>query len=276
MKSFLDNIMTAKEYSQTKHKTPYIFVLKKKNGKELYYFGSLHTRDPKNPLFENIEVAFKKADPDIIFAEGMHVQGDVNRFNEMMKGNSREDVVDRMGEAGFIVKLALEKGIAWYSPKTADEDLYSELLAQRFSKEEVFAWEVLQILPQYNRQMNKHGFAAYAEPHINALRQATSWDGFDYSYEHAIRIGEKILGKVLEVENEPHALDFIDPIPWAGKQATQTTLNRLSEASSIMRDRKIVSEIAETFKTYKKIFVVYGSSHAVMQEPALRRLFKSF
>jgi len=43
---------------------------------------------------------------------------------------------------------------------------------------------------------------------------------------------------------------------------------------SLFRDRKIVGDIAEAFKTHKRVFVVYGSSHAVMQEPALKMLFE--
>jgi hypothetical protein len=50
-------------------------------------------------------------------------------------------------------------------------------------------------------------------------------------------------------------------------------LNRIGSASSLFRDRKIVSDILEAFKTHDRIFVIYGASHAVMQEPALKKAF---
>ncbi len=49
---------------------------------------------------------------------------------------------------------------------------------------------------------------------------------------------------------------------------------RVVEASSLFRDRNIVIEIAKTLETHNRIFVVYGASHAVMEEPALRKLFE--
>ncbi|MCR4280601.1 MAG: hypothetical protein NUV82_04235 [Candidatus Komeilibacteria bacterium] len=267
----LSNIMTAKEYATRQHETPYVFALKGA-GKELRYFGAPHERDPKNPLFQEIETAFKEARPDIIFVEGINVQEDLDRFNEQVRNATPEMVIERLGESGFILKLGLEKGIEWRSPEPTDEELYNFLLTQGFSKDQIFAWDVFQILPQYQRQVNKLSFKEYIAGFIDRFQQATGWEGFDYSYEHAIRLGEQILGQSIDVEDEPTAQDFIDPIPWEEKKDKQTVLNRIGEASSLFRDRQIVSEIADALTTHKRIFIVYGASHAVMQEPALRKL----
>jgi hypothetical protein len=185
---------------------------------------------------------------------------------------TRDELIDQMGESGFTLKLGLEKGADWRSPEPADEDLYNYLLSRGFSKEEVFAWDFFHILPQYNRQMNRGGFKEYVERFTERFKQTTKWEGFDYSYEHALRLGEQILGKPIDVENTPEATDLIDPIPWEEKKDGQTVLNRVGEAASLFRDRNIVSEIADALKTHKRIFIVYGASHAAMQEPALQKL----
>ena len=268
----LDSIMSAEEYSHVEHSTPYIFELKA-GDTQLHYFGSPHTSDPSNPLFAEIEAAFNKANPDIVFVEGMNVRGDKTKFNEGVKSATREEAIDRMGESGLTLKLVVEKGIDWESPEPTDEDLYNNLLAKGFSKDQIFAWDVFLILPQYNRQMNKQGFKQYVQPFLERFKQATNWEGFDYSYERVIQLGEQIFGEAIDVENDPNALDRIDPIPWDEKKEKQTILNRIGEASSLFRDRKIVSDIAEATKTHKRVFVVYGASHAAMQEPALRKLF---
>ncbi len=274
MEAILSSIMTAEEYSKIKHATPYIFELKA-GDKELYYFGSPHTSDPSNPLFTEIEAAFSKANPDIVFVEGMNVRGDKTKFNERVKSTTREEAIDRMGESGLTLKLGIEKGIDWESPEPTDEDLYNDLLAKGFSKEEIFAWDVFQILPQYNRQMKKEGFKKYVSGFIDRFKLTTNWEGFDYSYERAIKLGEQIFGEDVDVENDQRALDWIDPIPWGEKKERQTILNRIGEASSLFRDKKIVTDIIEAFKTHKRVFVVYGASHAVMQEPALKKAFES-
>ena len=265
------SIMTAEEYSHTEHVTPYIFKLQA-GDKELRYFGSPHLRDPKNPLFGEIEAAFNEATPDIVFVEGVNIHGDKDTFNEQMKTATQEEVIEHMGESGFTLKLGLDKGIEWISPEPTDEDLYNDLLAKGFSQDQIFTWEVFQILPQYNRLMNKQGFKQYVEGFIDDFKQSTNWEGFDYSYERAIQLGEQVLGRPIDVENEPDAPDFIDPIPWEEKKDKQTILNRISEASSLFRNRKIVSDIANALITHKRIFIVYGASHAAMQEPALRTL----
>ncbi|HTE48604.1 MAG TPA: hypothetical protein VK675_01720 [Candidatus Paceibacterota bacterium] len=269
----LASIMTAEEYSHTEHVTPYIFELQA-GDKKLRYFGSPHVRDPQNPLFAEIETAFNEVNPDIVFMEGVSIHGDKTDFDERVKAASREEAIELMGESGFTLKLCAEKGIEWRSPEPTDTDLYNDLLAKGFSKEQIFAWDVFHILPQYNRLTDKKGFKPYVQGFVERFKQATNWEGFDYSYERAIQLGEQLLGRYIDVENEPDASDFIDPIPWEEKKGKQTILNRIGETSSLFRDRKIVSDIANALETHKRIFVVYGASHAAMQEPALRKLLE--
>jgi hypothetical protein len=44
----------------------------------------------------------------------------------------------------------------------------------------------------------------------------------------------------------------------------------------IYTDKKMVLEIIKSFEKYNKIFIVFGSAHAVCQERALRKLFENF
>ena len=123
--------------------------------------------------------------------------------------------------------------------------------------------------------MKREGFEKYVSGFIDRFKRTTNWGGFDYSYERAIKLGEQILGRPIDVENESEALDFIDPIPWDEKRDKQTILNRIGEQSSLFRDKKIVSDILQALKTHKRVFVVYGASHASMQEPAFKKAFES-
>ena len=273
LESVLGKIMTAEEYASLHHETPYIFSLKSRD-KELFYFGAPHVRDPEDPIFSEIKTAFDKANPDLIFIEGMNASIDRNLINEKARKASTEEAIDGAGEAGFTLKLGLEKGIEWRSPEPEDADLYRHLLKQGFSKDEIFARAVLLVLPQYNRQIDKQEFKEYSEPFIEQFKNETNWEGFDYSFERAINISEQIVGKPINFSDEEEASDYIDPTPWSEKKEKQTVLNHIGEASSAFRDKNIVKEIAEVQKKYKRLFIVYGASHAVMQEPALKELFK--
>lgn len=87
-------------------------------------------------------------------------------------------------------------------------------------------------------------------------------------------MSQKAIGKNIDVENDEQTLDYVDPIPWEDKRDKQTVLNQVARATSQYRDAFMVSEIAKALETHKKIFVVFGASHAVMQEPALRELIQ--
>lgn len=270
----LGKIMTMNEYASQHHETPYTFSLQS-GDKELFYFGAPHVRDPKDSIFSEIKEAFDKADPDVIFIEGMNANIDRDIINEKGRSTTSEEAIEGAGEAGFALKLALEKGIDWNSPEPKGSDLYEHLLEEGFSKDEIFARAVLLVLPQYNRQINKQDFKEYSRYFIEQFKDETNWEGFNYSFERAIQIGESILGKPINLGDEEEASDYIDPTPWPEKKEKQTVLNRIGEKSSEFRDECIIKDIATALKKYKRLFVVYGASHAVMQEPALNELFKA-
>lgn len=272
LESVLSSIMTAEEYSRTEHEMPYLFELKA-GEKQLRYFGSFHVMDPEDPVFEQIEKSFNEIDPDIVLVEGVSILGDTESFNTQVKAESREQAIKEMGESGFVLKLALDKGIEWRSPEPPDQSIYDHLLQEGFSKEQVFTWDVFRILPQYARLVEKHGFENYVSRFIKEFKNSTNWEEFDYSYGNAMHLGEQILGKRIDVENVPDASSLTSPIPSDEAKENQTVLNRVNEATSLFRDQRIVTDIAEALKTHKRIFIVYGFSHAVMQESALRKLF---
>lgn len=269
----LNSIMPAEEYAEMWHKTPYIFKLEAGN-KKVYYFGTRHTRDPKDPILLEIERAFLESGPDVVFVEGVNVKGDKKAFDEKIKNSPQEDLIPKMGESGSLLKLAIEKNIDWHCPEPTDEELYKHLVGN-FSADYIFAWEIFHLLPQYNRLMKHEGFEQYVAPFIDRFKQSTNCSGFDYSYDRAIAIGKEVLGKNIDVENDPDALDYIDPIPWPEKKNKQTILNQISRASSLFRDKKIVGDIADALRTHNNILILYGASHAVMQEPALRKIFET-
>jgi hypothetical protein len=72
----------------------------------------------------------------------------------------------------------------------------------------------------------------------------------------------------LPIEDPEYYAHHVDPVP--SDTHPQTVLNEISRGSSHFRDRHIFERIAQGLKTHNRIFVVYGSGHAVKQEPALR------
>ena len=184
-------------------------------------------------------------------------------------------MIRRYTESGLVIKLAVEKGIEWRCPEPAGHEQY-HYLEQRFNRDAIFAWYVLRHLSQYHKTQPKRGFKNYIQIYIDRFKEATRWgeEGaeFDYSYEHALEAAQEITGETIEVEETRGASRYVDPIPWEGEEATYTALNKINDVLREFRDRTIVTDIGQSLTSHDRLFIVYGGSHAVMQEPALRAL----
>jgi len=276
LESALQDIMTFEQYREIRHPTPYIYDLEA-NGKELKYFGTRHIKHdtkPDDPALSQIKEAFDEMKPDCVFVEGIH--GETGAIKERVKGYSYQDIIGRAGEAGFFLKLAVDNGVDWQCPEPSHQEIYEHLLGMGFSREEIFAHDILLSLPQYLRgQQHRDGFEKYSQGYIDHFKTVTGWEDFDYSYNHGVEIIEQILGRPLDVENQAGASEkyFVNLTKPMESEDKRTILTQIGEETSMFRDRKIVSNIAKALETYDRVFVVYGASHAVKQEPALRTLF---
>ncbi len=211
--------------------------------------------------------------PDVVIIEGISMSNNNDYFNTKVRSEDRDEIILKMGESGFTIKLALENNLPWHCPEPTDREHYAELLEAGFSKDEVFAWSIFRLLDQYNRQISRDGFEKYIQGYVHDFIQATDWKDFSYTLEHALSVGEEIYGTPIDVENDKHANERVDPIPWEQTKERQTVFNKISAQSGIHRDRKIVTDIIELSEKYNKLFIVYGGTHAVVQEPALRKFF---
>lgn len=270
--SALAKMMTVQEYSGIRHRTPYVFELSR-GEKHLTYFGASHENRPNHPQFAELQDAFENAKPDIVLVEGMRdLRENKQEFARWAQSMTRDEIIRHVGEPGLSIKLAFDKGIEAHSPEPGDADVYNHLLSQGFTKDEVFSYMVFRMLPQYQSSDEKVDFRDYVKRTINQFAQTTQWENYDYSYEHAMSIGESIVGHSVQPETSLRAEDYVDPIPYP--DVTETAFHRVARATSLYRDTFMVREIAEVLRSHNRLFIVFGSSHAIMQEPALRELMK--
>ncbi len=271
----LSKLMTAKQYAEIEHETPYIFELQNDHA-HLLYFGARHTATLPSDMFDSIRHAFERLQPRVVFVEGLQTKSANAEANTKVASMSYAEVIHEGGEPMYTVKLAVEHDVHWRCPEPEDADLYRYLeQVGGYSRQQLAAWNVLHVLPQWQRQETLCNFEDYAAGFIRMFKQATQWEGFDYSYEHTIKIAEEILGRKIKLNDEQEANDRIDPIPWPGSERHWSVINEICQASSRFRDEEIVRQIYEEIEKGGNIFVVYGSSHAAMQEPAFKYLFRT-
>lgn len=261
----------------------YTYHLENKSGQEIYFFGSRHSNDPADPMFIEIKKAFDVIHPDIVLVEGCESINLIKaRVIEMGKKETDvQGLIRRGGESHYTLKLAIDVGVNFESPEPDMRDEIAYLEEKGFERDAIFAFYVFRQLQQYTREKPSQdsskaqkSVSQDIEPLFRELRSATKWDGFDYSIEHAQILGRKFWKHELDLINPNVPIQFVDPIPWPDTPDQYTKVNEVAAISSMFRDRHIVGRVAEHLKDHKKIFVVYGSAHAVVEEPALRELMK--
>ncbi len=269
-----DLILTAEEYKETpfaagRGKRTYVYEVE--NGeKKIVYFGAWHTNDPEDQLFDEIKAKFDEIQPDIVFIEGWwSINGRKDQVREALSKRNIEDIKTE-GEPSFVLKLAVDAGIDFESPEpiTPDEIIY--LVEQGFSKRDIFFFYVYRDISQYQRQNENgtnEGCAEYLKPFIKNIRSSSGWS------EEELDSFEKEVLAELDVNDHEKYHRQVDPIPW--DDAPQTKINEITKASGVCRDRYMVERVVEAMKTHNKLFVVFGTAHAVMQEPAVREVMKT-
>lgn len=264
MTDLTNQIMSFVDYTKIRHDIPYIFEINA-HDKKLVYFGSDHTKDPSNPMFDQIEEKFKQLTPQIVFIEGRRqLTQRKSETIEYIKTKNRADVIKEGGEPFFTLKLATEAGIEFESlePELCDE--VKLLLEKGFDKNDIFATYVYRGMSGYVQPAGGDTFEKYLDRWINYFKTATNWDEFDYSRNNLERTGKNIWGDNVKLSDLVQ--DRFDPVFSKNK----TVSNKIIEQSSIFRDKFIVKKITEAIDKYTRILVVYGASHAVMQESAIR------
>ena len=179
------------------------------------------------------------------------------------------------------MKLAVDAGVDFESPEPDLKDEIAYLEEKGFERDAVFAFYVFRQLNQYTREKPQQdstkaqkSISQYLETLFYELQSATKWEGFEYSVEHVQRVGRTFWKHELDFIDPKVPIQYVDPIPWPDSLDSYTKINEVAAVSSMFRDRYIVGRVAENLKEHKKIFIVYGSAHAVVEEPALREIMR--
>lgn len=293
MEDAIGEIMPFSEYHKTEHETPYPFHLEK-SGVELDYYGVAHTNDPESPILDEIRSRF----------EAFTDRHDAKDAVVVIEGGLRSiesakdaDEAARQGEPGFLQFLAERAGMRVISPEASDEAQVQAMRAGGFGPDEITTWSMLRDITFAVETVGKEPTAreigqwylnaaeisgadwARGFPSKEELRARFSKDP-DAVYKIADEIGETALERLRQVFKESTGVEFAfalaerydDPADFSD---VGSVFNRLAAISSEVRDKEIVRAIGREIEDGKSVFVAYGASHAVMQEPAFRKLFEN-
>lgn len=254
---------------KTKSTFPYFYKLSfsarlqladKTSGKEqlIFFLGVSHTYNPTNPQLVKIEKYWKqflkvtKSNKKLVLVEG----------GKRPIEENEELAVKKYGEGGYITLLASKNNIETFSPEPSDKKEIAKLI-KRFSKEQIMYYYFARLAGQWNRSPLKSNFEVYMQERcLHRYKNITGWTDFDFSLQNFTKIHNKLHDHEFDKYDEECFNADSDP-----------KYNPVVGASAKIRDLHIYSKIKYFLNQGYSLFIIYGSSHAFILEPALKSIF---
>lgn len=257
------------EHPFYQHEQPtYTFILEKGN-KKLVYIGVPHSNKPEHPLFAEIQDKFNELQPNMVLFEGRrYVNAEKEKYANHYKSETLEETKNE-GEPTFVLKLAVDAGIDFESPEPSFQKEINHLIERGFSQKDIYTYYMYRVIYQYQRSessLSVSGCREYLQKYMERFRSDSQWN-----VDLLIALETDMFAEIGTGDNGRFKR-MIDPIVRQGKE--YTAVNKISAESGLYRDIYIFERITEGLKKYNKVLIVYGSAHAVVQEPALRAYFE--
>lgn len=255
--------MTYVQYSAQQVKAPYTYKIKSSNGNWLYYFGIQHVFASNDPQLGALHTFWNDfvATTDQTSRVAL-VEGGVPRLFE-----SEEESVSKGSEGGLVAFLANKERISVLSPEPSRKQ-EMEGFEKEFSKDEVEYYYFARMVHQWGRTEPRPRFENYMNFYLQQDKKSCGWLDFEFTIEKMKEIHQKLFKTTFDENNTEFFYSIINPT------SNETAINRYSSFKGVTRDAQIVKEVLAHVAAGENVFVVYGFTHAVMQEPAYKALLK--
>ena len=272
-----DLIMPIEEYYSFRFDIPFCFELKSRKG-SLYYFGTGHFTDPANPLFKTIVDTFHLFKPDYVLVESKQKlyteisSQDRNSFRDSYASISPQEAL-KMAEANLAIKLAQLALVEVESPEPTLCDIFQHLGDAGFSPDDIAAYYLLRAASNYPLYQKLMSFDEFIDYRVRQLEEEWPYDSSLLTWQHAWLHGINFWGET--TVNDPEALKArLSPVLLKNDSLT-SVLSDIAASASVFVDVYVTLRIGELVGSGQRVFTLYGASHAVRQERAVRTLLNS-
>jgi hypothetical protein len=252
------NLLPINEFLKKERKDPYIFTISK-NDRHIYYIGFKHLSDPEHPDFLMIDRYWN----DFMSKTGGNncvvlIEGNLRAFV-----NSKETMIKRSGEGGYATYLATKNNIPVYCPEPPlPEEL--KILKQKFSGEHILLFYYIRWVNFFYKRNKEDTPDNIFQKALTNLKDYLKGTDIDVTSTHINKIYFDLFGNDMNKTELDEIRKLVFPIP--GK----TVINDIAVEDILIRDQWIVGQIEQLWEKEKNIFIVYGQTHAHLQEPAIR------
>ncbi len=257
-------LISFKEYSAIKHERPYFYFVESFK-RVLYYFGAEHKKDPAHPQFKFLQKEWQEFLHKTSGTKSVVIfEGSVNTNHQ----TTLEEAIEKYGESGAIVFFADQVHVPSVRPEPTIKDEVGKFLKD-FSQDEIFYFYIIRGIASWQRAPVRKEFDEFVKLNIKRYQDELGWSDFDFSFETIKRIHGHIFGKEFDLDDK----DFIAKIP--NPMLNESKINEIARKSSTIRNIAILDCIEKYWLEGYNIFIVYGASHAVMQERAIKDMVEA-
>lgn len=260
MKSY--PIMSIDEYKKTRHAEPY--VLKYQNNKQkMVFFGAKHSTDITDSQFDQLSKEWKaflneqeisKKDY-IVIVEG----------NKRAIQKTKEDAIKISGEAGLITFLANKENVVTECAEPSVTNTIN-ILSKDYSHEELLYFYFVSKLKHLYRRKENISYTDLTGI-LGRLEEQLLFDDVEYSMNAIAKIHKKHFNFYFNHNHRGFISDLSVPYIEYG-----AFTNRIANDRDIYRNNFLLDYIESLWRDSRSIFIVFGSSHAVMMEKALKTI----
>ncbi len=247
--------------SQEQQTLPKLLNLKK--GKmRLLYFGTYHSNDPTDSLFDLLTTSFATFKPRYVLHEG---------GSNWPVYASKDSTIRESGEPGFTIQLAREAAVPVSSIEPSMSEEF-ESLNQLYNRTQV-------ILMYFCRQIDQQQRLHRAFPMTDAEFERN----ISYFLENLQRSGIPMNKQELQVAywKQQYQDFFKEPLDWRNfdpgnyyPNFYRNQLNEINRSSDQFRNDHMISTIIKTLEAHEEVMVVVGGGHLFAQEDVLRSRFQ--
>ena len=218
--------------------------------KQLVIVGTLHTRDPKAPMYTEIERIFERVQPDLV----LHESSGPARADTL-----RDRAIQRGGGIGHAYYLARRYDAVIRSGDAPEKAEFALLLQQHPPQEVLVYLTGQRLIGGYDPDS-----AAVAEAypaffteylHANGIPLREGWD----TWAGFLRAYKRVVGRPFSPSSwDP---DWVSPIRDAGR------LSEVARSANRIRDQWLLDTIRQGLREHDRILVVFGGWHVLALEP---------
>lgn len=241
--------------------SPTVTVLKYEK-KQLIFFGASHVRGLDHPQFKAMEETFMRHKPQIAFNEGGQV-------TETVHYASRDSAILKDGETGLAKFLCDKTKISLLNGDMSTDEEFAGLLS-KFPREQVYLYlgieRFLQPFSQgFQGEMPietafQKSFIAYLEKYN--FKPTTQERELSYLYK-------------LYYQYFKRKVDLKNLVPVHDYYLINTgVFGKIGRISKGIRDQALLKKIDDALDKYDSVFVVFGASHWVAVQPALKYIIE--